>query len=66
MSNVNLVLIIPQESVIATSLGLEGLAWRLSPGSGRHFRGRAIFADLSISPPTPWDASSAPRPRYLR
>jgi hypothetical protein len=48
MANVNLVLTIPQGSVIATSLGLEGLAWHLSPGSGRHFHGRAIFVDLAL------------------
>jgi hypothetical protein len=48
MGTVNLVLTIPQGSVIATSLGLEGLAWHLSPGSGRHFRGRAIFVDLAL------------------
>lgn len=48
MSRVNLVLTIPQGSVIATSLGLEGLAWHLSPGSGRHFRGRSIFVDLAL------------------
>lgn len=48
MSSVNLVLAIPQGSVIATSLGLEGLAWHLSPGSGRHFRGRSIFVDLAL------------------
>jgi hypothetical protein len=48
MATVNLVLTIPQGSVIATSLGLEGLAWHLSPGSGRHFRGRAIFVDLAL------------------
>jgi hypothetical protein len=48
MANVNLVLTIPQESVIATSLGVAGLAWHLSPGSGRHFRGRAIFVDLAL------------------
>lgn len=48
MSSVNLVLAIPQGSVIATSLGLEGLAWHMSPGSGRHFRGRSIFVDLAL------------------
>jgi hypothetical protein len=48
MANVNLVLALPQGSVIATSLGLEGLAWHLSPGSGRHFHSRAIFVDLAL------------------
>lgn len=49
MANVNLVLILPQSSLIATSLGLEGLAWHKSPGSARHFRGRSIFVDLPVS-----------------
>ncbi|KAA0256118.1 hypothetical protein FBQ97_16895 [Acidobacteria bacterium ACD] len=49
MNNVNLVLTIPHGSLIATSLGLEGLAWHLSPGSGRHFRGRSIFVDLALA-----------------
>jgi hypothetical protein len=45
----NLVLTIPHGSVIATSLGVDGLAHHLSPGSGRHFHGRAIFVDLALA-----------------
>ena len=49
MERLNLVLTIPHGSVIATSLGVDGLAHHLSPGSGRHFHGRAIFVDLALS-----------------
>lgn len=49
MNEVNLVLTIPHGSLIATSLGIPGLAWHLSPGSGRHFRGRSVFVDLAVS-----------------
>jgi len=49
MDRLNLVLTIPHGSVIATSLGVEGLAHHLSPGSGRHFHGRAIFVDLALA-----------------
>jgi hypothetical protein len=48
MDSLNLVLTIPHGSLIATSMGLEGLAWHLSPGSGKHFRGRSIFVDLAL------------------
>jgi hypothetical protein len=48
MKELNLVLTIPQGAVMATGLGLEELAWHLSPGSGRHFRGRSIFIDLAL------------------
>lgn len=48
MRSLNLVLTIPQGAVMATGLGLEELAWHLSPGSGRHFRGRSIFVDLAL------------------
>jgi hypothetical protein len=48
MERLNLVLTIPHGSVIATGLGVEGLAHHLSPGSGRHFHGRAIFVDLAL------------------
>jgi hypothetical protein len=44
----NLVLTLPHGSLIATNLGLEGLAWHLSPGSGKFFRGRSIFVDLAV------------------
>jgi hypothetical protein len=49
MDRLNLVLTIPHGSVIATSLGVEGLAHHLSPGSGRHFHGRAIYVDLALA-----------------
>lgn len=49
MERLNLVLTIPHGSVIATSLGVDGLAHHLSPGSGRHFHGRAIFVDLALA-----------------
>lgn len=48
MERLNLVLTITYGSVVATSLGIEGLGRHLSPGSGKHFAGRAIFADLSL------------------
>lgn len=48
MERLNLVLTIPHGSVIATSLGIDGLAHHLSPGSGRHFHGRGIFVDLTL------------------
>ncbi|MBN1425569.1 hypothetical protein JXA88_13525 [Candidatus Fermentibacteria bacterium] len=44
----NLVLSIPQGFVVATSLGIEGLARHKSPGSGKYFRGRSVFFDLAI------------------
>lgn len=49
MERLNLVLTVPHGSVLATSLGVEGLAHHLSPGSGRHFHGRAIFVDLALA-----------------
>jgi len=49
MERLNLVLTIPHGSVIATGLGVDGLAHHLSPGSGRHFHGRAIFVDLALA-----------------
>ena len=48
MEKANLVLTIPQGSVIATSLGIDGLAKHLSPGSGKHFQGRSIYLDLAV------------------
>lgn len=48
MAEVNLILTIPQGVVTATSLGIEGLARHRSPGSGKHFVGRAVFADLAL------------------
>lgn len=51
--SLNLVLSIPQGFVVATSLGIEGLARHKSPGSGKYFKGRAIFFDLAIEDTTP-------------
>lgn len=48
MADVNLILTIPQGVVTATSLGIQGLARHRSPGSGKHFVGRAVFADLAL------------------
>lgn len=48
MADVNLILTIPQGVVTATSLGIQGLARHRSPGSGKHFVGRSVFADLAI------------------
>ncbi len=46
MNESHLILAIPTGSVTATSLGINGLAQRRSPGSGKHFRGRSILIDL--------------------
>lgn len=48
MPDVNLVLSIPQGIITATSLGIEGFARHMSPGSGKHFRGRKLFVDLAV------------------
>jgi hypothetical protein len=42
-----LILTLPHGNVTATSLGIDGLAKRRSPGSGKHFRGRSIMVDLA-------------------
>ena len=42
-----LILTLPHGNVTATSLGIDGLAHRRSPGSGKHFRGRSIMVDLA-------------------
>ncbi len=49
MADLNLILTIPQGVITATSLGVEGLATHRSPGSGKHFQGRKILADLSLN-----------------
>lgn len=49
MKQLNLVLTLPHGSVVATSLGVEGLAWHRSPGSGKHFRGRSVLVDLAVN-----------------
>ncbi|MGB4599155.1 MAG: hypothetical protein WBI04_04175 [Trichlorobacter sp.] len=47
MNDAQLILTIPHGNVTATSLGIDGLAKRRSPGSGKHFRGRSILIDLA-------------------
>lgn len=47
MNDPQLILAIPSGNVTATSLGINGLAERRSPGSGKHFRGRSILVDLA-------------------
>lgn len=47
MNDQQLILAIPSGNVTATSLGINGLAERRSPGSGKHFRGRSILIDLA-------------------
>ena len=48
MSEIHLILSIPQGAITATSLGIEGLAWHHSPGSGKHFKGRKLFVELAV------------------
>ncbi|MDD8009541.1 MAG: hypothetical protein PHF93_03495 [Acidobacteriota bacterium] len=47
-TEINLILNIPNGSVTATSLGVEGYARHRSPGSGKHFRGKTIMIDLAL------------------
>ncbi|MCU0612415.1 MAG: hypothetical protein MUE60_11580 [Candidatus Eisenbacteria bacterium] len=61
MTSVNLILSVPQGFVVATSLGIDGLARHLSPGSGKYFMGRSLFLDLAVegtaptvTPARPW------------
>ena len=46
MNEPQLILTLPHGNVTATSLGVDGLAQRRSPGSGKHFRGRSIMVNL--------------------
>jgi len=46
MAEVNLIATLPQGSLVATSLGIEGFGWHRSPGSAKHFQGRSIFLEL--------------------
>ncbi len=48
MSEIHLILSIPQGVITATSLGVDGLAWHRSPGSGKHFKGRKLFIELAV------------------
>ena len=47
MNEPQLILTLPHGNVTATSLGIDGLARRRSPGSGKHFRGRSIMVELA-------------------
>lgn len=47
MSRAQLIMTLPHGNVTATGLGIEGLARRRSPGSGKHFRGRSIMVNLA-------------------
>lgn len=44
----NLMLAIPQGSMIATSLDTEAFARHRSPGAGRYFEGKAIYVRLAV------------------
>lgn len=46
MNQPQLILTLPTGNITATSLGIDGLAQRRSPGSGKHFSGRSILVDL--------------------
>ena len=48
MADIRLVLIAPQGAVLATSLGIEGLARHSSPGSGKYFSGRTLLFELAL------------------
>ncbi|MBF0546546.1 MAG: hypothetical protein HQM08_19020 [Candidatus Riflebacteria bacterium] len=48
MSNVNLVLSLPNGVITATSLGIPGLAWHRSPGTSGKFHGHSIQIDLAL------------------
>jgi hypothetical protein len=48
MSNVNLVLSLPNGVVTATSLGLPGYAWHRSPGTSGKFHGHSVLVDLAL------------------
>lgn len=47
MNEPQLILTLPNGNITATNLGVEGLAQRRSPGSGKHFRGRSILVNLA-------------------
>jgi len=48
MAQPKLVLTIPQGSLIAISLDIEGFARHRSPGSGKFFQGRTIFFEVGL------------------
>lgn len=49
MSNAKLVLSLPQGFMTAIGVDMSGYAAHLSPGSGKYFQGRTIFAELPIA-----------------
>lgn len=49
MAQQNLVLRLPEGTITATSLGIEGLAHHRSPGSGRFFAHRTLLFDLAVA-----------------
>jgi hypothetical protein len=53
MGDIKLVLIAPQGSVIATSLGVDGLAKHNSPGSGKYFCERSVLFELALADGAP-------------
>lgn len=48
MSNVNLVLSLPNGIITATSLGVPGYAWHRSPGTSGKFHGHSVLVDLAL------------------
>lgn len=48
MTNVNLVMSLPNGVITATSLGVSGLAWHRSPGTSGKFQGRSVLVDLAL------------------
>jgi hypothetical protein len=44
----NLILAVPQGSIVATSLDAEGFARHRSPGAGRYFEGKAVYVQLAV------------------
>jgi hypothetical protein len=48
MSDIRLVLVVPQGAIIATSLNIEGFARHISPGSGKYFFGRTVLFELAL------------------
>lgn len=47
-AKLNLLLNVPQGSITATSLDIDGFAWHRSPGSGKYFQGRYVLVDLAL------------------
>lgn len=53
MSNAKLVLSLPQGFITAIGVDVSGYAAHLSPGSGKYFQGRTIFAELPLKDAEP-------------